>query len=509
MKKLITLTLVLALSALTACSNNSESSKNNIADTKTAADIPTIIWQYPTPGNLGSGFQEVEDTLNAMLEKDVGARVKFEPVGLMESSKKASLSVSVGEQLDIMLTAFTGLGPSVDTGMIVPLDDLLDKFGTDIKEQTGAALLGSSYNSKIYGVPPAFINGHGYGFYAQTDILNKYGITIDPNKKYTYEDLSKIFATVKAGEGKEFYLTIPWNTTQDPANNSFNEYDKIGGSLASGVLMLDKGFDNTTITNLFATDAYANYAKTMYDWAQKGYISPDAAITKQSVDSLLATKKYFGMFYWNDVLNAEEYGASNGVNITAIPMYDPYVGGNGGQVITWNITKTSKKPDKAMEVLNYIYKNKEAAWLLQFGIEGKSYKVVEKTDQGTRIEYLNKDTSKLPYYQPYGIYGNRLEWPVTGTVPINKNEIVKKADESIPESRYSPAIGYTFVQDKVSTEMAAVNTVIDQYTPAINSGLVDPDKQLPEFLSALKAAGIDKIIKENQTQFDEWLQNKK
>ncbi|MDO3411923.1 ABC transporter substrate-binding protein [Saccharibacillus sp. CPCC 101409] len=506
MKKAIALVLVAALSALTACSNNAKDSKG-AQEGSTAEEIPTIVWQYPTPGNLGSGFQEVEDAFNAMLEKDVGARVKFEPVGLSESTKKASLAVASGEPLDIMLTAFTSLGPSVDSGMIVPLDDLLEQQGKDIKEQAGVLLDGAKYDSKTYGVPPVYIKGNTYGYLARTDLLQKYNITIDPEKKYTMDDLDEIFAKVKAGEGKDFYTTIPWNTTQDPLNNSYIEYDKVTGSLAAGVLMLNRGFDDTTVSNLFATDEYATYVNKMYDWAKKGYISSDAAITKQSPDSLLATKKYLGMFYWNDRLSASSKSAASGIEFTGIPMIEPYVSNNGGQGIMWNITSSSQHPEKAMEVLNYIYKNKDAAWLLQFGLEGKSYKVLEQTDEGTSIEFMDPDTSKLPYYQGYGIYGNRLQWPVVSPEPINKNKVLKEDDDNIPQSRYSPALGYSFKQASVSSEIAAVSTVIEQYTPAFNSGALEPSKSLPEFLNALKSAGIDKIIQENQKQLDEWKQS--
>jgi putative aldouronate transport system substrate-binding protein len=35
-------------------------------------------------------------------------------------------------------------------------------------------------------------------------------------------------------------------------------------------------------------------------------------------------------------------------------------------------------------------------------------------------------------------------------------------------------------------------------------GVVDPTVVLPEFQQALKAAGIEEIIAENQKQIDEW-----
>ena len=74
----------------------------------------------------------------------------------------------------------------------------------------------------------------------------------------------------------------------------------------------------------------------------------------------------------------------------------------------------------------------------------------------------------------------------------------------MPEDRKSPAFGYYFDQEPVTSEVAAVNTVIEQYTPSLNCGAINPEEALPEFIEALKAAGMDKIIAEQQKQLDEW-----
>jgi len=525
MKKVLSLILclLLVLPALAGCGSDSKSSEDTSINkeetpktetdegesTAESGEITTIIWQYPTPGNLGPGFQEVEDAFNAMLEKDVGVRVKFEPVPLMESQKRAQLMVSAGEQLDIALTAFTSLGPLVESGLILPLDELVEKYGQDIKKACGESLLGGSYNGKLYGIPPAYKQGNEYGFLAQTSLLQKYGITIDENKYYTLEEIEQMFAKVKAGEGPNFYCEIPWNTTPEPLNNGYIEYDKVGGAIGNGVLMLNRGFNTTKIENLFATEEYKKYAEMKYRWAKEGYISPDAATTTESPDSLMRTGKYFGVFYWADPVAEPSYEATVEFDLTLIKMVKPYVAGSGGALITWNIPITSVSPEKAMKALNYLYSNYEATKLIQFGIEGKSYKVVQKTDEGEQIQYLEEDVSKLPYHNPYGLWGNRLNWPVVYPSPINMNRILKEWDASIPKSRFSPAIGYSFVQTSVANEIAAVQAVVDQYTPIINCGAMDPSKSLPEFLNALKAAGVDKIIEENQRQFDAWLAGKK
>ncbi|MNY51174.1 hypothetical protein D3C86_1867400 [compost metagenome] len=61
-----------------------------------------------------------------------------------------------------------------------------------------------------------------------------------------------------------------------------------------------------------------------------------------------------------------------------------------------------------------------------------------------------------------------------------------------------------FDASPVKTEFAAVTNVITQYKLPLETGSVDTDKILPEFITKLKSAGIDKIIVEKQRQLDAW-----
>jgi putative aldouronate transport system substrate-binding protein len=247
----------------------------------------------------------------------------------------------------------------------------------------------------------------------------------------------------------------------------------------------------------------------MYSWAQKGYISPDAAVNTESAQTLLATNNYLGHFYYYWPADNSDAGTTlGGLDLTALQLVPRYVANNGGQRLQWNIPITSGNKEKAMQAINYIYKNKLATWLIQFGIEGQSYEVVEKNDSAQVIRYLG-ETAALPYYNPYGLWGDRLEWPAVYPLPIGFNIRRKSIDRATPASRHSPGIGYAFVQTPVATEIAAVNTVIAQYTPQFNTGSVNPATALPQFISALKAAGIDRVIAENQRQFNAWLATKK
>jgi len=473
-------------------------------------EIVEIIWQYPTTMDTAAdGIYRMEDALNEMMEPEIGVHVTFEPVGLMDSQNSAVLAISSGEQLDVMLTAFTGMGNVVNKGLILPLDDYLEEYGQDILANSKTLEM-CGYNGETYGICTGDTIGNSYGYMMKKSFWDKYNLAEETgwteDKVYTMEEMEHIFEIVKAGEGENFYCTIPWNTTQDPLNNSYIEYDKPSGSLSGGVLMLNRDFTDTTAYDLFETEEYAQYCDMLYDWAQKGYISSDAAVTTEVPETVIRESNYLGMFYWysdpgfGEVNIGEEY-----ILLKTIPYYWAY---GGGSVIQWSVPITSENPEKAVEAINFLYKHPEAAWLVQFGFEGEEYEVVAEDGEDWQIRYLADDVTSLPYYNVYGIWGNRLQWPVVEPTNIKLNSYKRDIMENCPESRRSPLFGYSFVPDAVSTQIAAIETVIEQYTPSLNSGAVDPAVALPEFIESLKAAGMDDVIAEQQRQIDEWLANK-
>jgi putative aldouronate transport system substrate-binding protein len=71
-------------------------------------------------------------------------------------------------------------------------------------------------------------------------------------------------------------------------------------------------------------------------------------------------------------------------------------------------------------------------------------------------------------------------------------------------------MGFSFDQEPVKTEVAAVQNVMAQYRKALENGASDPVTILPEYQAKLRAAGLDKIIAEKQKQLDAWAaENKK
>ena len=57
---------------------------------------------------------------------------------------------------------------------------------------------------------------------------------------------------------------------------------------------------------------------------------------------------------------------------------------------------------------------------------------------------------------------------------------------------------------RFTSEAAAVSAVVEQYLGLVGYGSVNPEEIMPEFIAALKDAGIDEVIAANQAQLDAW-----
>ena len=472
-------------------------------------EIIELVWQYPAWGNVTQGFYDVEAALNEMTERDIGIHITFEPTGLQESQNDAILKVSSGEPLDICLTAFVSVGNLVDKGIIIPLDDVLTEEDiASFKEHNANPVTGVAYNGEIYGIPCGDKIYQVLGYSMKKRFAEKYDCIPDNDKIYTMAEMEAIFDRIKEGEGDSLRTQVPWNNTYEPLNYSLCEYDKFGGDMSYGVLMLNRSFTDTTVVDLFETDEYREYCEAMYRWAQKGFISADAAVTTDAPNDIVIQDNYTGWYGWGDV-DPDMLDNSWGEDIVLFKSVDGFISSTIAGV-SWNVTINCEHPEAAIKAIRYVYEHPEAATLIQYGIENRDWRLVREENGLKQIEYTEEDYTKLAYINPYGLWGDRLSLPTMGARAIDTFARMKAyQDKVIADGRITPSAGYVFNPDPVSADVAAVQTVIAQYAPSLNAGAVDPEKALPDFIAALKDAGIDSIIAENQKQFDAWLETQK
>lgn len=464
---------------------------NASARSDTSGDIYECNLTWPSLSGAPADLQMIEDAVNKITEPKIGVRVVLQPVGVSEVTSQQQLLISSGEKMDIVLMLWTGLDSWINTESLLELDELLPNYAPGIIEKYKEAAYGCKYNDHVYGVSTS-AGGNAQGFMANSSILEKYGFSTE-DRSITVEELEEIFATVKAGEGAGFYCAAGGGSVL-----SFITYDELGGSAYNGVVMLEG--DDTKVVDLFETDEYKKYAERMYDWTQKGYISPDAATTDDTPQTLIATGRYLGAF---TVVEQEgvktSYGAGGSIPMTSLKMQDGFTKATDLTGGMFGIASTCEQPEKALALLNEIYTNKDVANILQNGIEGVHYKVVEENDEGEQIITFadGLDMSTSGYYATLNVWamGANTTW---------SNFAALKENEMRAAYPTSPAFGYVFSGTDYSTELTALSAVFNEYEKIINCGAINPEEELPTFIEALKAAGLEKVIQANQEQYTKW-----
>jgi len=247
------------------------------------------------------------------------------------------------------------------------------------------------------------------------------------------------------------------------------------------------------VVNMLETQEAKDALKTVHEYYKAGYISPEVATTS-SVDDLYKSGKWFMDRASTQPFAENLWSASYGYPVVSTPAGDPYIYNWSVMGSMQAISANSKYPEKAMEFLNLLNTDPVLRNMIDSGIEGVHYEKV-----GDNV-MKNLDESKN-YDMPTFSLGNLMITYLNEGDPENKWDEFKKFNES---GINAPLLGFNFDSSKVTTELAAVQNVKEEYWSALMTGTVNPDEYLPKAIEKFKAAGIDKIIEEAQKQIDEW-----
>jgi putative aldouronate transport system substrate-binding protein len=460
--------------------------------------VVTYMTFLGTPRDLAL----VEEEVNKITIPAINARVSLFPLTFFEAASKTSLMISSGEKLDLMMVLFQG-GPVnyVNNGQIIELDELFAKYGEDIARAEGIAMAGGYLNNTLYAIPSEEKFARQMGVVVRSDLLAKYPIAKNEWDMVGYEDLDALFARVRAGEGENLYM-FPLAGSAIATFTFFNTVDVLGTSLASGGLM-NGGLDTTRVVNVFATPEYKKHLEWFRKWYLAGYWPKDCVTMTDVAMDLMRSGRYFAAINPTEADMKAKYIQDSGWDVQVFNTVKPYAMTSIYQISVWTIPITCEDPETTFKFLNLMYQSEEINNLLHNGIEGVHY--VKTGDWGIIDFPEGLNAESTGYYNPLGVWGDksiRYQWP-----PITAGyfDELKTFNAGVDASMMSKALGYCFNSYPVRTEYAAVSDVISQYQAGLESGSLDPAVELPRFLEALNAAGIDKVIAENQKQLDAWL----
>lgn len=435
-----------------------------------------------------------EEASKITLEK-YNTRIELQRLSYGSFADELNLMLSSGEKLDLFPNFAMSVITAANTGQVLALDDLLAQYGQGILEIVPEEdLKCDTINGSVYGVPNNKDKAEGFGLAMRTDMLEATGYDVSQIK--TEADLEGLFAAVK-----ELYPdTYPLVSDNGQMGYLMMYKDELGGDFGILENCLDE--NTTQVVNLFETDSYKETVERRYDWAQKGYIMPDAATNTQNAYDLMATGKGFSYFCNTKPGIEQEWTRKVGTDITVIELIEPYRTSTTG-MNTWFIAHNSEKPERAMEILNEMYTNPELSNLLINGIEGEHYLMDEENGVLTYPEGV--DATNTTYSSVAWVWPNEListPWEADGA------DIWEQTDAFNKSANLSVAFGFVWDNSAVINEITACNNVTAKYLNALNCGSLNPDEALPKMNNELKEAGIEKIIQEKQTQLDTWMESR-
>jgi putative aldouronate transport system substrate-binding protein len=475
-------------------SGNAASTNNQAAgDSNAASDLKPYKLKLVYEGPPQPDEAKVEEAMNKILTAKINATIDLSPIDWGAWDDKVNLMIASREPVDVLFTAqWNGYSKNVAKGAYIDLGDLLKKYGQGIISSLDPIFLeGSKINGKNYGIPTNKELATAAGFVYRKDIADELGL--DMSKVKTAEDLDAIYKVVK--EKKPDMIPLYGGSF----GNALNEFDYLGDSTIPGVI--SKTGNDTKVKMAEESDLYVRYLKLAHDYFQKGYINKDTATTQLSSGDAYKGGNIFSTIEpLKPGKDAEIANAAGiGGKLAEIYLTGKTVSTSETSGAMLAISSTSKDPDRAMMLINLLHTDKELVNMLNFGIEGIHF---------TRSGEVITPTDQTPKYAPGVAWelGNQVLNYTWNTEDPKKWENFKEFNKgAVP----SPALGFVFNSDNVKAEVGALANVIKQYAKALETGSVDSDKVLPEYISALKAAGVDKVIAEKQKQFDEFLASKK
>lgn len=490
------------IAGLAACGSGDSSSSSGSANTGSAdsssdsEEVWTCVIPWPSIDESGEpeGLADVEAAINEITVPEIGVQVEINPIYCYNLNQQQTLSISSGDKLDLVLCMLETNASYIKNGSIMEITDLYQQYGQTIEENLGESVNACAINGKLYTIPVVSVKGQSYGFIMRSDLLDKYGYSTD-SQTMSVDELEEMFAKVKEGEGDTFY---PIAGLPDTAE--FIKYDDLGVSLSTGAIMLNG--DTDTVVNFYATDEYKAYAERMYDWAQKGYINPDAS-SQDSPATLVAAGGYGGQFSSVQPGQDTWVGNTAGYEMTSITIegLEAYSITTNLSNISWGISSTCENPEKAMQLLNLFYSDNDLGTIMSAGLEGATYEVADSDDEGHIIIQFPEglDMMSVPYYNLFGVWpNNKSQWTPTEISYFDEVEAYNASVE------YSPAFGYTFDTSGFETQLTSVDAVKTQYNDTISGGKADPETTVAEFVKALEDAGINDLIAANQEQYNSW-----
>ena len=461
----------------------------------------------------------IMEKANAIIEEKINAHLNLVFLEPSTYAQKMNLIINSGDPWDLCFTASWGginFYENAQKGAYADLTELLPKLAPETYSRIPEKLWqGVTVDGKIYAAVNYQQWGATYrsGFRFRSDLAEEFNFDWQSLKgKPTLEILEASGEFI--GQVLEKYPDmIGWETSAN--YNLFSDsplywdMEEVGDVEVPGWIRYE---DPYTVINQYGIEEFMEFCRIMHEWYEKGYVRKDGATVKDTSADRRAGKFVVEQTTgWPDTLDFP-----GNANTLAMSMCTPdtapsvvvsntrtVIKATAGANAAIAVNAQSPNIEKAVELIELLNTDDELYLLLTQGEEGVDYVYDEEGNYSLVEGKYNFNYNEFQIGQSYSpdftraLY-NRNE---AGEKQKESQQIVFEADQT---TEVSPLTGFVFDPTLVKTQIANCSAVIYEMVPALASGSVDPEENVPELLRRLEAAGVNDIIAEKQAQLDAW-----
>lgn len=484
---------------------------------KTSDENITLKWTMVGPTGQTDAdrvFEEVNKKLKTY-EGFENISLDISVIDVADYKQKFILWQTNGEKMDIVQTYGLDYGELARDGSFVALDDYIKK------------------SKDLEGVFPEYVwdyanvDGQKYFVPSYQMLANvDYSFVTPKQLADKYMDVDKI---QKVMNSAELFDDSCWDAIEEYLDKlSENGELKMGYKpLDSLTYTLQKGYYEVGNRFIIKNDDSShkvyymdevpdrlNDFKRLSQLYKKGYVRSDIA-SVTGTDNMIGAPN--GYTLWHEGFRMDEelkqsqrdvLKTKYGFDVQEVMTKDyevlPKTNAAGGMAIS----TLSEYPDEAFKVIELFNseKGKDIYRMLAYGIEGEHYKKLDDTTIEP-IGYVGQASSTANY----GLYAWNTGNTKYGFNKQGENLTGDRLDElnSGEDLFISPLTGFIADTSAISSQLAQMNTVFEEYKDLNCGNRPDVEETYNEYMEKIKTAGMEEVKAELQKQVDEFFENKK
>lgn len=420
-----------------------------------------------------------------------------------------TLTLASGEVADVYFTApwkYMWTEAAKGSWMVLEPEFIEKYMPTTWKTQKPQSWKEATYNGDIIAVPGNNSGTNPKIVAVRKDLMTKYGFeTLNG-----WEDFKSFLLTIAEKETPEsgiFAYNACYRTDTDQMWRMYTQKDNLFPLYNEQWLFECQGEDvlpeYSDVKLFYTTDFYRDFCRQMVELRKAGVWSQSAlANTVDPTDAFMngtsAADVYNYTVYFHAQTAAENIPGSEYAFYDLFPdsfcIAECYANNNLA------IPYSSGNPERAAMIIDLLKNDFQIGHTVRNGIEG-----IDWVDNGDGT-YSTFESQANAHLGSIG-WALQVDWGYDGKPGTESEVLLNERARADRENRLTsnPCVTFVFDTEPVKAELAACQSLMQEYTPALNLGFADDvDAYLDELLEKLDASGLQKINAEMEKQYNEW-----